>query len=391
MSYQQKNKHEAGEAVSAGKNVVAEGNVTAERERIAVVGIDYPCMDYIVEVERLPGTNDEVDIDNESWQGGGMVPTALVALGRLGVRSGLIGVVGTDIYGTYCVEDLKRHNVDVSRIVTDEGQTTDFCISVAERSTKGRSFITRWGSVRRLVESDLDEEYIAGAKYLHLCMEMNEINVAAARIAKKSDVKVVIDADHYSELTEQHLDLIDVFIASEKYYRKKFEGDVPDVGAADVSAGDAAENAREGTLKAESWLASAKEHCCQVLEKGPSVVVFTLGDKGCIGMSKEGFFHLDAFNPGTIVDTTGAGDVFHGAFIRAMLDGKSIKECARFASAVSVIKCLRLGGRAGIPNLETTQEFLRTGVVGSCDFEERERYYRSGLDTIIHGRSGGEL
>lgn len=366
-----------------------------KNEKVDVVGIDYPCMDYIVEVERLPGTNDEVDIDNESWQGGGMVPTALVALGRLGVRSGLIGVVGTDIYGTYCIEDLKRHNVDVSRIVKDEGQTTDFCISVAERSTKGRSFITRWGSVRRLAEDDLDEAYIAGAKYLHLCMEMNEINVAAAKIAKKSGVRVVIDADHYSELTEQNLDLIDVFIASEKYYRKKFlsGGESERVssgenGAAreNVSSGEngaACENVSSEENGGAAWLAAAEKNCRAVMEKGPSVVVFTMGDKGCIGMSGEGFFHLEAFHPGTIVDTTGAGDVFHGAFIRAMLDGKPIKECARFASAVSAIKCLRLGGRAGIPDLATTEAFLQTNVVGSCDFEEREREYRSGLDRIL--------
>lgn len=334
------------------------------RETVTVVGIDYPCLDYIVEVDHLPGTNDEIDIDNESWQGGGMVPTALVTLGRLGVRTGLIGVIGTDIYGTFCIKDLERHQVDTKHIVIDEEGTTDFCISVAERSTKGRSFITRWGSARRLTAADLDEEYISGAKYLHLCMEMNELNVAVARIAKKAGVRVVFDADHYSELTEQNMELIDVFIASEKYYRKKFPSDFSDVN------------------RDASRPALAEENCRSVLEKGPSIVVFTLGDKGCVGMGEEGFFHLNAFHPGPIVDTTGAGDVFHGAFIRALLDGKTTKECAQFASAVSAIKCLRLGGRAGIPDLKTTEEFLKTGVVGRCDFEERERYYRSGLSKV---------
>lgn len=324
-----------------------------ENKPIQVVGVDYPCLDYIIETERLPKTNDEVDIRKESWQGGGMVPTALVALSRLGVRSGIIGVMGDDAYGAYCLADFKRHHVDTTMIVEDPGTTTDFCISVAERSTNGRSFLTRWGNCRRLRREDLSEAYIAQAEYLHLCMEMNEINVQAAKIAKQNGVKVVIDADHYSERTEAHLDLIDVFIAGEKYYRAGGRDKEPEA------------------------------YCKEILAKGPSIVVFTLGSNGCIGMDQNGFFEVDAFHLQPIVDTTGAGDVFHGAFIKGLLDGKSAKECALFASAVAAIKCLRLGGRAGIPDLETTERFLQTGQVGLCDFQVREEYYRSGLAALL--------
>ena len=325
-----------------------------QNKKIQVVGIDYPCLDYVIEIERIPETNREADIDSESWQGGGMVPTALAALGRLGAVSGLIGVSGDDIYGEYCKADLERHGVDTGHIIMDPGTRTDFCISVAERSTQGRSFITRWGNCRRLTEEDLDPEYIGNADYLHVCMEMNDINVKAAQIAKQHGVKVVIDADHYSEKTEENLSLIDVFIASEKYYRKKFpEGD-------------------------------PEENLKKVMAEGPEIVVFTLGEKGCIGLSKDGFFQLEAFHPGKVVDTTGAGDVFHGAFIKGLLDGKTPKECARFASAVSSIKCLHLGGRAGIPDMETTLQFLETGIVGDSDFEMRERQYQQGLATLLN-------
>lgn len=327
-----------------------------KNEGIDVVGIDYPCLDYVIAVDRLPGTNDEIDIKDETWQGGGMVPTALAALGRLGVRSGLIGVVGDDLYGKYCVEDLKRHSVDTRHLIVDRGRKTDFCISAAEQSTRGRSFFTRWGNCRRLTRDDLDREYIGQAKYLHLCMEMNDINETAAKIAKDMGTKVVIDADHYSDKTEKNMDLIDVFVASEKYYRTRF----PD--------------------------GSEEENCRQILNRGPSVVIFTLGDKGCIGIGDRGFFRLDAFHLSGIADTTGAGDVFHGAFIKALLDGKDIKQCAEFASAVAAIKCMRLGGRAGIPDQETTEHFLETGEILPCDFDEREKMYRAGLEMLIEGR-----
>lgn len=320
-------------------------------ERLPVVGIDYPCLDYVVEIERIPDTNDEVDINNDSWQGGGMVPTALAALGRLGAASGMIGVVGSDAYGACCLKDLRRHGVDTSMVIVDEGKTTDFCISLAEGRTHGRSFLTRWGSRRDLEPSELPAAYIAQARYLHLCIEMNALNVAAAKIARTAGTKVVVDADHYSELTQEHLALIDVFIASEKYFKA-------------ICAGRTAEAV-----------------CREILEAGPEIVVFTMGAKGCVGMDRQGFFTLDAFHPGAIVDTTGAGDVFHGAFIYGLLDGRSTLECACLASAAASIKCLRLGGRAGIPNLTTVTHFLETGEVLQSDFPERECYYRESLLT----------
>lgn len=325
-----------------------------QNKKVQVVGIDYPCLDYVIEVDHIPETNGEADIDNESWQGGGMVPTALAALGRLGVSGGLIGISGDDVYGEFCKADLEKHGVDTSHIIMDLGTRTDFCISVAEKSTQGRSFITRWGNCRRMTVQDLDPEYIGQADYLHLCMEMNEINVKAAKIARDYGVKVVIDADHYSEKTEENLSLIDVFIASEKYYCKKFPEGKPE------------------------------ENLKKVMAQGPEIVVFTLGEKGCIGISKDGFFKLEAFRLEKVVDTTGAGDVFHGAFIKALLDGKTPEECARFASAVSSIKCMRLGGRAGIPDLETTLHFLKTGQVGESDFDTREKRYQQGLAILMN-------
>ena len=68
--------------------------------------------------------------------------------------------------------------------------------------------------------------------------------------------------------------------------------------------------------------------------------MFTFGEKGCVGYSKEGFFVLPAFSV-DVVDTVGAGDVFHGAFLAQLLKGQSVMECARAASAVSAIKCTK--------------------------------------------------
>ena len=124
-----------------------------------------------------------------------------------------------------------------------------------------------------------------------------------------------------------------------------------------------------------------EEECREIFASGPKIVVFTFGEKGCVGYSKEGFFVLPAFSV-DVVDTVGAGDVFHGAFLAQLLKGQSVMECARAASAVSAIKCTRIGGRAGIPNSETLQKFLDTGEIEYTEIDERVNFYRRGLEHV---------
>jgi sulfofructose kinase len=95
-----------------------------------------------------------------------------------------------------------------------------------------------------------------------------------------------------------------------------------------------------------------------VLELGPRIFVETVGERGCYTVTADEQFHIPAFEV-DVVDTTGAGDVFHGAYIVAMVHGWSPRDCAQFGTAVSAIKCTQLGGRAGIPTFEQTIEFLQ--------------------------------
>ena len=91
---------------------------------------------------------------------------------------------------------------------------------------------------------------------------------------------------------------------------------------------------------------------------GPKEVVVTLGPKGSIGLSGKTINFQKAFSVDA-VDTTGAGDVYHGAYIYGLLQGWNMQNCMRFASAVSAIKCRRIGAREGIPHLEEIMEFMR--------------------------------
>ena len=90
---------------------------------------------------------------------------------------------------------------------------------------------------------------------------------------------------------------------------------------------------------------------------GSSVTVVTLGEEGSLTLAGGRSFHTPAF-PVDVVDTTGAGDVYHGAFIFGLLREWPLEKTAEFASAVAAMSCTRLGGRQGIPTLDEAISFL---------------------------------
>ena len=90
---------------------------------------------------------------------------------------------------------------------------------------------------------------------------------------------------------------------------------------------------------------------------GTKAFTITLGDKGSITIAGEDIFQTPAFNV-EVIDTTGAGDVFHGGYIYGLLQKWDIKKVVRFASAFAALKSQKLGGRAGIPTLEEVKSFL---------------------------------
>jgi sulfofructose kinase len=123
--------------------------------------------------------------------------------------------------------------------------------------------------------------------------------------------------------------------------------------------------------------------CRKLIEMGPEIAVITLGSKGCVGVDKNGYFEQATFNDVKVVDTVGAGDVFHGAFLYGLLQGWGAAKTSRFANAVSSIKCSRIGGRAGIPDYKTVADFLETGKIDYAEIDERTYYYRRGVEHVF--------
>jgi len=110
--------------------------------------------------------------------------------------------------------------------------------------------------------------------------------------------------------------------------------------------------ARHLTGIADIWKAGTA-----ILAMGPRIFVQTEGVGGSYTITAQEQFHTPAF-PVEVIDTTGAGDVFHGAYIVGLLRGWSLQQTALFSTAVSALKCTQLGGRAGIPSFDAVMAFL---------------------------------
>ena len=85
-----------------------------------------------------------------------------------------------------------------------------------------------------------------------------------------------------------------------------------------------------------------------------------------------------------VVDTVGAGDIFHGAFAAMVTMGKSVRDCALYSSATSAIKCTRIGGRAGIPTMDVLEKFIKTGEIDYSEIDKRVEFYRKGNENLVY-------
>ena len=318
-------------------------------KRFDVVGIETPCFDFPLNMDKLPTPNGGARLNDYSWQGGGKVSTGMIAAARLGAKCCQIGAVGDDIFGRACLKDFQRHGVDTGYLYVREGCTTSLSVVISDLETGGRSISFMGGTTNGPTEEEIPFDLFRDTRY-YFTAYPNEVSLRAARITREAGGEVLIDADGYSETTMAHLDMIDYFIGSEFFYN-----------------GLPAENGYEG-------------NCRLIRSKGPKVAIFTLGEKGAVGVDEHGDYFALPADQVDVVDTVGCGDVYHGAFLAGLCRGWPTRQVARFAGAVASIKATRIGGRAGIPDLATALKFIETGELDPTGLDQRVKEYKRGLE-----------
>jgi sulfofructose kinase len=269
--------------------------------------------------------------------GGGPVGTALTALARLGARAGYAGVLGNDREGRYLREMFVQEGIDLSRLRMNSEAGTNVCFILVQQASGRRAIFChpRVGS-QALSLDDADRAYIRSARVLHLDGQFMSAATVAAGWAQEAGVKVCFDGNHPRPGLDELLPLVDWLVVAEPF------------------------------PAAYTGLAEPGEAARALLQLGPEILVVTLGERGCRvwgrdrSASSQGdveYSEVPGF-PVEVVDTTGAGDAFHGAFIYGMLQGWEIERVARFANAVAALNCQTLGGRRGLPKLDQVEAFL---------------------------------
>ncbi|MGI6665715.1 MAG: carbohydrate kinase family protein [Christensenellaceae bacterium] len=286
----------------------------------------------------------DINTTVSTWQGGGKVSSALTAVGQLGGISSMIGMIGADSYGDFLLHDFAYYNVDTSRMIQDGNNA--FSVVLSDLQTHGRNILSRPTTSRSYTLEDIDEAFVASHDILHL-ERADAVSHKLADIIHEAGGLVAFDGDGYSEDTQNMLPKIDIFIGSEFYY---------------------------GVLFGESE--AYEENLEKVRAMRPSIVVFTLGDKGSVVKWEGGYYVAPGYKV-AVVDTVGAGDVYHGAYLFAIAKGMAPDESAQFANAVAAIKCTAIGGRAGVPSYEMTIDFMEKGTYDRALIEEKLARYES--------------
>ncbi len=291
-----------------------------------ITGLGYCGLDYLSLVPNVP-IDDKVEIVQSLIQGGGPAATAACTVARLGAKTAFIGAIGDDAPGQEILNEFAHNGVDTSNIKLRLNAASPKAFCWIEQNSGKRSIAWTHGTARALLPEEVNAALVKQSDLLNLDGHQTAAAIRAAEIAHESKTTVLLDAGTLTDGIERLLELSDIIIASEKF-AERYTGSV-----------------------------EPEESLRRLFSKNTRFAAVTLGDKGSVGFDGKKFYRQAAFEV-DVVDTTGAGDVFHGAFAYKYVSKCTWRECLRFATAVSALKCTKFGGRTGIPTLAEAENFL---------------------------------
>ncbi len=293
-----------------------------------MTGIGYTAVDYLGFVPHLPGENSKLEMTGLKKQGGGPAATATVTAARLGLSASFIGKTGDDGFGDFMRDELREENVDISGMVTEKGKDSQFAFIMVNRETASRTVVWTRGSLSPMAPEEVDLSIIGASRGLLVDSLEPAAALHAAKFAKENGVEVLIDAGTLREGIEEILPYCDHIIGSELFSDQ-------------ISGG---KGHSEALRKISSY--------------GPASSVVTTGEGGCVALVGDEIVEVKGFDV-KAVDTTGAGDVFHGAYLFGVLQGWDTVRCCVFSNAAAAMKCTALGGRSAIPGSGEVLAFIR--------------------------------
>ena len=296
-----------------------------------VVGVGLNATDTLLQVPHFPAYGGKVPFHDERYSVGGQVASAMVTCARLGLRAKYIGTIGDDERGRIQLESLRGSGVNIDHVQQRTNCPNQSAYIIIDQSTGERTVFWSRPECLTISPDQITPDQIACASLLHIDGHDTPAVAHAARIAREHAIPVTVDVDTIYAGFDLVLPYVDYLIASSEFPAR--------------------------------WTGIEDPfHALESIQRkfGMRLAAMTLGAHGALALTEGRFVYSPAFVV-NCVDTTGAGDVFHGAFCYSVLQRMPIAEALRFSNAMAGLNCTAVGARGGIATLEEAWNLVVRG------------------------------
>ena len=298
--------------------------------KVDLVGVGLNATDTVIPVATYPVRGSKVEYSTASFLPGGQVATTVVACQHWGLTTRYVGKLGDDVAATLHREAFAHAGVE-TRITTVPGGASAHSLILVDAAGE-RTVLCRRDERLILQPSDLKREWIEDARALHVDGYDTAAATLAARWAHAAGVPVIADLDEIYPGVDLLLENVDYLIVSR---------DLP------------------CRLMSQPDLATAIQQMHR--RYGCRLTAATLGADGVLAWDGQDLHFTPAYCV-PVLDTTGAGDIFHAGFIFGLLQGWPLDQQLDFACAAAALNCTAVGARGAIQSLEAIQSLMATGT-----------------------------
>ncbi|HZD49281.1 MAG TPA: PfkB family carbohydrate kinase [Silvibacterium sp.] len=297
--------------------------------KVDLVGVGLNATDTLIPLPAFPVPGSKVEYSTVRVLPGGQVATTVVACQQWGLQARYVGKLGDDEAATLHRREFARVGVEAQLIAVSGCASPQSLILVDDAGE--RTVLCRRDERLILRPSELRRDWIVNARALHLDGHDTTAAIRAARWAREAGVSVIADLDEAYLGVEELLENVDYLIVSRNF---------PSQITGEPHLDDALR------LMRSSY--------------GSVLTAATLGEEGVLAWDGMQFLHAAAYRV-PVVDTTGAGDIFHAGFIYGLLQGWPLERQLDFACAAAALNCTAVGARGGIASLRAIEELMVAG------------------------------
>ena len=297
--------------------------------KVDLVGVGLNATDTVIPLTSYPPRGSKVEYQTATVLPGGQVASTVVACQRWGIKTRYVGKLGDDAAAALHREAFAHAGVE-TQIVTVAGAASPQSLILVDAGGE-RTVLCRRDERLILQPTDLNREWITNARALHVDGHDTAAATLAATWAREAGIPVIADLDELYPGVEELIEKIDYLIVSRDFPCRLMK-----------------EPNLEKTLQ-------------QIQHRyGCLLVAATLGEEGVVAWDGNQFHRSPAYCV-SVLDTTGAGDIFHAGFIYALLQGWPLQRQLDFACAAAALNCTAVGARGGIQPLDTIENLMATG------------------------------